>query len=79
MRKWPVLRFGVEAGPNRRTASCGCAYSSGQPGDAAIAGLLDELGRAGPVFPRTGLRMVCEMPEAARNPGQEASRSLLEV
>ncbi len=45
-------------------------------GDAAIAGLLDELNRTGTVFPGTGLRLVYELPAFARTTGQEASRSL---
>ncbi len=45
-------------------------------GDAAIAGLLDELNQTRTVFPGTGLRMVCELPEVPRTNGQEASRSL---
>ncbi len=50
--------------------------TAGNAGDAAIAGLLDELGRTGTIFPGTGLRMVCELPEAARTTGKEASFSL---
>ena len=42
-------------------------------GDAAIAGLLDELTRTGTVFPGTGLRMVYELPENGAGPGANAS------
>ena len=42
-------------------------------GDAAIAGLLDELTRTGTVFPGTGLRMVYELPENGTKPGENAS------
>ena len=42
-------------------------------GDAAIAGLLDELNRTGTVFPGTGLRMVYELPEVGAEPGEDAS------
>ncbi|MDE0524649.1 MAG: hypothetical protein OXH79_22135 [Boseongicola sp.] len=40
-------------------------------GDAAIAGLLDELNRTGTVFPGTGLRLVYELPAVVRTTGQE--------
>ena len=42
-------------------------------GDAAIAGLLDELNRTRTVFPGTDLQMVYELPGNARNFGPEAS------
>ena len=42
-------------------------------GDAAIAGLLDELNRTGTVFPGTGLRMVYELPENGAESGEDAS------
>ena len=45
-------------------------------GDAAIAGLLDELTRTGTVFPGTGLRMVYELPRVACKSGKEGSNSL---
>ncbi len=38
-------------------------------GDAAIAGLLDELNQTRTVFPGTGLRMVYELPEVPRTNG----------
>ena len=42
-------------------------------GDAAIAGLLDELDRTRTVFPGTGLRMVCELPSDGDGPGETGS------
>ena len=45
-------------------------------GDAAVAGLLDEINRTGTVFPGTGLRMVYELPEVARTTRKQASPSL---
>ena len=42
-------------------------------GDAAVAGLLDELNRTGTVFPGTGLRLVYELPENGAEPGEDAS------
>ena len=45
-------------------------------GDAAIAGLLEELNQTRTIFPGTSLRMVYELPEVARIPGKEGSRSL---
>ena len=42
-------------------------------GDAAIAGLLDELDRTRTVFPGTGLRMVYELPADGAGPGETGS------
>jgi len=47
----------------------------GTASDAATARLLGEFNETRTVFPRTGLRMVYELPESARTTGQEASRS----
>ncbi len=48
-------------------------------GDAAIAGLLEELNQTRTVFPGAGLRLVCELPQVACRSGKEASRSLEEI
>ena len=45
-------------------------------GDAAIAGLLEELNQTRTIFPGTGLRMVYELPEVAGKPGKGGSLSL---
>ena len=42
-------------------------------GDAAIAGLLEELNRTGTTFPGTGLRLVYELPEAEPEPEGKGS------
>ena len=42
-------------------------------GDAAIAGLLDELNQTRTVFPGTGLRMVYELPSDGAEPGKTGS------
>ena len=42
-------------------------------GDAAIAGLLEEVNRTGTVFPGTGLRMVGELPQNGAEPGEVVS------
>lgn len=44
-------------------------------GNAAIAGLLDELNHTRTIFPGTALRVVYELPEIARNPRTKGSRS----
>ena len=45
-------------------------------GAAAIAGLLEELNQTRTIFPGTSLRMVYQLPEVARKPEKEGSRSL---
>lgn len=45
-------------------------------GDAAIAGLLDELNHTRTIFPGTGLRLVYELPKVAPNPRTKGSQSL---
>ncbi|MXX90957.1 MAG: hypothetical protein F4213_12470 [Boseongicola sp. SB0677_bin_26] len=47
--------------------------------EAVIAGPLGKPGLAGTDFSGTGLRMVCQLPEVARNARQETSRSLQEA
>lgn len=42
-------------------------------GDAAIAGLLDELNRTRTAFPGTGLRMIYELPADGAEPGETGS------
>ncbi len=44
----------------------------GNSGDAAIAGLLEELTGTRTVFPGTGLRMVYELPAKAAKPNNGA-------
>ncbi len=44
-------------------------------GDAAIAGLLEELTRTRTVFPGTGLRMVYELPDKAAKPNNGGRES----
>ena len=42
-------------------------------GDAAVAGLLDELSQTRTVFPGTNLRMVYELPSDRTKPGERGS------
>ncbi|MDE2912838.1 MAG: hypothetical protein OXL68_07935 [Paracoccaceae bacterium] len=48
--------------------------SASNAGDAAIAGLLDELNQTRTIFPGTGLRMVYERPRNGTDPETGVSK-----